>query len=220
MVAVEAVVFDAYGTLFDVHSVSARCESLFPGSGIALSRLWRAKQLEYTWLRSMMQRYECFDAVTADALRFACDALGLQWSETLGGTLMQEYLRLQPYPEVAGALSSLSRYRRAILSNGSLQMLAPLVAHAGLAGHLDAVLSVDRLRVFKPDPRVYQSAVDLLEVRKERIAFVSSNAWDIAGATHFGLRTFWIRRGNAPPERLGARPEATVRDLNALAALL
>jgi len=215
-----AIVFDAFGTLFDVHSVADRCEQLFPGRGTALSQLWRTKQLEYTWLRSLMQRYENFDTVTEAALRFACEALGLSCAESACDALMQEYLHLAPYPEVPAALSALASYRRAILSNGSPSMLQPLLAHSGMEKEFTAVLSVDSLQVYKPDPRVYQSAVDALSVPKQFIAFVSSNFWDIAGATHFGFRAFWINRSNGPADNLGVQPEARLRSLTELAALL
>ena len=218
--ATRAIVFDAYGTLFDVHSVIARCGSIFPGQGSALSRLWRSKQLEYTWLRTLMQRYESFDVITASALQFACEALGLAWTQSTRDALLDEYLRLRPYPEACGALAELSDHRRAILSNGSPAMLEPLVAHNGMAQYFDAVLSVDPLRVYKPDPRVYQSAVDRLGVEPSQIAFVSSNFWDISGASHFGFRTFWINRGGAGPDYLGAHPTAILHSLEELRTLL
>ncbi len=218
--ATQAIVFDAYGTLFDVHSVIAQCESIFPGKGSDLSRLWRSKQLEYTWLRTLMQRYESFDAITASALRFACEALGLAWTQSTQDALLDEYLRLRPYPEACGALAGLSGHRRAILSNGSPAMLDALVASNGMAQYFDAVLSVDPLRVYKPDPRVYQSAVDRLGVAPAQIAFVSSNFWDVSGASHFGFRTFWINRGSAGPDYLGARPAAILHSLEELRTLL
>jgi len=217
---IDAIVFDAYGTLFDVHSVIARCEAMFPGKGSALSQLWRSKQLEYTWLRTLMQRYERFDSVTSAALRFACEALELECTDSARETLLQEYLRLRPYPEVPTALAALAGHRRVILSNGSPDMLHPLVSHNGMTHLFDAVLSVDSLRLYKPDPRVYQSAVDVLGIESSRIAFVSSNFWDISGATHFGLRTFWINRTGAPPDHLGARPAAVLRALDELPSLL
>ncbi len=220
MSATDAVIFDAYGTLFDVHSVIARCESMFPGKGSALSQLWRSKQLEYTWLRTLMQRYERFDSVTAAALRFACEALGLQCSDAARESLLQEYLRLRPYPEVPGALTALAGRRRVILSNGSPDMLQPLISHNGMTQLFDAVLSVDSLRVYKPDPRVYQSAANILGIDASRIAFVSSNFWDISGATHFGLRTYWINRTGAAPDDLGARPAAVLRTLDELPGMI
>jgi len=215
-----AIVFDAFGTLFDVHSVAARGEQLFPGHGTALSQLWRSKQLEYTWLRSLMQRYENFDTVTEAALRFACKALGLSCSDTARETLLQEYLHLAPYQEVPAALSALGSYRRAILSNGTPGMLQPLLSNNRLEQEFAAVLSVDSLKVYKPDPRVYQSAVEVLGVAKQAIAFVSSNFWDVSGATHFGFRTFWINRSGAPADELGVQPEARLGSLDELPALL
>jgi 2-haloacid dehalogenase len=204
----EALVFDAYGTLFDVHSVARRSEAFWPGKGAALSQLWRAKQLEYTWLRSLMRRYVPFSQVTREALEYACASLGLALDAARTQALMQEYQRLATYPEVPGALAAL-KTRKAILSNGSPDMLEPLVRQSGLA--LDAVLSVDEVKVFKPAPEVYQLAVDRLGVEKEAIGFVSSNCWDALGAKSFGFRVFWINRLAAPVDALGFQPDRIVR---------
>jgi 2-haloacid dehalogenase len=206
--ALKALVFDAYGTLFDVHSVVQRSEAFWPGRGATLSQLWRAKQLEYTWQRSLMRRYVPFSQVTREALEYACAALGLALDAGRTQALMQEYLRLATYPEVPAALAAL-RARKAILSNGSPDMLEPLVAQSGLA--LDAVLSVDEAKVFKPAPEVYQLAVDRLGVAKDEIGFVSSNCWDALGAKSFGLRVFWINRQGAPVDALGFRPDRIVQ---------
>jgi 2-haloacid dehalogenase len=207
----DALVFDAYGTLYDVHSVVKRCEGFFPGAGARLSQLWRAKQLEYTWLRSLMRRYAPFSAVTRDALAFACQALSLDPGPAQVEALMAEYNRLSPFPGVANALAKM-KGRKAILSNGSPDMLEPLVRHSGLA--LDAVVSVDEVRVFKPAPEVYELAVRRLGVAKERIGFVSSNGWDAAGAKSFGFQVFWLNRSGAPAERLGFRPDRTITALD------
>ena len=215
-----AIVFDAYGTLFDVHSVARRGEELYPGNGMALSRLWRTKQLEYTWLRSLMGRYEDFEAVTAAALRFACAALGLPWSAQSSAALMDQYVRLAPYPEVPGALDALTEHKLAILSNGSPSLLESLVRNTGLASHFAAVLSVDPLRIYKPHPSVYQLAVDQLGIEARDIAFISSNFWDAAGATAFGFRTFWINRSVAKPDELGLEPQAVLSSLDQLPGLL
>jgi 2-haloacid dehalogenase len=215
-----AVVFDAYGTLFDVHSVIQRSDQLFPGKGAALSQLWRTRQLEYTWLRSLMGRYEDFGSITQAALRFACRTLGLPSTEATEQALLQEYLRLKPYPEVVAAIAALADRPLAILSNGSPAMLDALVASAGLTAHFDAVISVDRVRIYKPHPSVYQLAVDELGVSRERIAFISSNFWDVSGATAFGFRTYWINRGNAVPEELGFQPFAVLRGLDELVRAL
>ena len=217
---IQAVVFDAYGTLFDVHSVIRRCEALFPGKGPALSQSWRAKQLEYTWLRSLMGRYEDFGAVTVAALRYSCRALGLELSRDAEQALIDEYLRLAPYPEVPSALEALAGRKLAILSNGSPATLTPLVANAGLAQRFHSVLSVDSLRVFKPHPSVYQLAVDRLGVPKGAIAFISSNFWDVCGATSFGFRTYWINRAGAQPDELGFAPAAVLTRLDELPAAL
>jgi 2-haloacid dehalogenase len=209
----EALVFDAYGTLYDVHSVRRRCETCFPGKGAALSQLWRTKQLEYTWQRSLMQRYAPFSVVTRDALAYSCAALGLPLAQH-EPALMDEYLRLAAFPEVPAALGRL-RLKKAILSNGSPDMLDPLVRNSGL--RFDAVLSVDELEIYKPAPQVYELAVRRLSVPKERIGFVSSNCWDALGAKSYGFTVYWINRSAAPVDKLGFAPDAEVQSLSELA---
>jgi len=211
---VRALVFDAYGTLFDVHSVARRCESFWPGKGAALSQAWRAKQLEYTWLRSLMRRYRPFSEVTLEALACACESLALSLTEKQSKTLMDEYLTLATFPDVADFLQNLKIKKRAILSNGSPDMLDPLVRHSGLG--FDAVLSVDTVKVFKPAPAVYELAAKKLNIPKERIGFVSSNCWDALGAKSFGFRVYWINRFAAPLDRLGFAPDKTIRTLSDL----
>ena len=215
-----ALVFDAYGTLYDVHTVVALCDRFWPGKGGAVSQLWRTKQLEYTWQRSLMQRYAPFSRVTEAGLRHACAALGLELSDTQAATLMQQYLNLSLYPDAMPALEALHGRKLAILSNGSPDMLDPLVAASGLDQVLDAVLSVAEVRIFKPDPRVYQIAVDRLGVPKEAIGFVSSNCWDACGARSFGFLTYWINRAGAPLDALDATPDHTIARLTDLSALL
>jgi 2-haloacid dehalogenase len=207
----EAFVFDAYGTLYDVHSVAARCESCWPGQGMRVSQLWRAKQLEYTWQRSLMQRYVPFSTVTRDALTYACEALGLTLEDRHVEDLMSEYLRLETYPEVRDALRNLGG-KQAILSNGSPDMLEPLVQHSGL--RFDQVISVDELRTFKPAPQVYELAVKKMRISKERIGFVSSNCWDALGAKSYGFKVYWINRAKAPLDRLGFKPDAILTTLD------
>jgi 2-haloacid dehalogenase len=209
--AAEAMVFDAYGTLYDVHSVVARCESCWPGKGTQLSQLWRAKQLEYTWQRSLMQRYAPFSTVTREALAYACEALGLELSVAQMEGLMGEYHRLATYPDVAQTLKKLGK-KQAILSNGSPDMLLALVENSGL--RFDAVISVDELRVFKPAPQVYELAVRKLGIRKDKIGFVSSNCWDALGAKSYGFTVYWINRLKAPVDRLGFKPDAILTSLN------
>jgi 2-haloacid dehalogenase len=215
-VKIEAVIFDAYGTLFDVHSVVARCDELFPGRGKELSQLWRAKQLEYSWLRSLMGRYEPFESITRDALAYSCRVLGLALADASVSTLMRQYRQLTAYTDVPSTLQALKHRKLAILSNGSPDMLQAVVAHAGLQSAFDAVLSVDQLRIYKPHPSVYQTAVDKLNVTAEQIAFISSNFWDVTGATAFGFRTFWINRSAAQPDELGYRPRAVLNGLEEL----
>jgi 2-haloacid dehalogenase len=212
--SIQAWVFDAYGTLYDVHSVAQRCNGFWPGQGAALSQLWRTKQLEYTWQRSLMQRYVPFSQVTREALAYACEALRLDLSVPRMEALMSEYLRLSPYPDVREALKKLEGTQLAILSNGSPDMLDPLVQDSGLP--LDAVLSVDSLKIFKPAPQVYQLAVERLGVAKEHIGFVSSNCWDALGAKAFGFSVYWINRLGAPVDRLGFAPDRLLTTLSEL----
>jgi 2-haloacid dehalogenase len=217
-----ALVFDAYGTLFDVHSVAALCEELWPGKGESLSRAWRTKQLEYTWLRSLMRRYQDFTRVTENALRHACAAAGAALGDEQLRRLMEAYLRLSPFPEVNEALAALKqkKLRLAILSNGSPAMLRPLVKNAGLREVFHAVVSVDELEIYKPAPAVYRLAVEKLDVPKRAIGFVSSNCWDACGAKAFGFTTFWINRGGAPLDDLGAVPDHVIASLAELPALV
>ena len=212
----EALVFDAYGTLFDVHSVLQRCESCWPGKGAAVSQAWRAKQLEYTWQRSLMQRYVPFSTVTRDALAYACEALGLDLTAAQLEGLMGEYLMLAAYPDVPGALQKLKGRKLAILSNGSPDMLLPLVKNSGL--EFDAVISVDALKIFKPAPQVYEIATRQLGTRN--IGFVSSNCWDAMGAKSFGFTVYWINRAGAPVDRLGFAPDGVLKSLGDLPEVL
>jgi len=217
-----ALVFDAYGTLFDVHSVVELCDQFWPGKGAQVSHLWRAKQLEYSWLRSLMRRYQDFAQVTQAALDYACAALGLALDEKARSRLLLAYRELATYPEVAGTLAALKalRIRLAILSNGSPSMLRPLVAHAGLSRLVGTVLSVDPRKTYKPSPAVYRLAVERLRVPKSAIGFVSSNCWDTCGAKAFGFRTFWINRAGAPVDLLGVVPDQIIRRLDELPELI
>jgi 2-haloacid dehalogenase len=214
---IDAWVFDAYGTLFDVHSVTETTERLFPGQGAALSQRWRAKQLDYTWQRSLMERYVDFNRVTTDALAFACEALQLPLSTQAAEAMLNAYRYLKPFADAVDALNAQrGKARLAILSNGTPDMLHAVVAHNALEGLFDAVLSVDALRVYKPDPRVYQMAVERLGIPRERVGFVSSNGWDAAGAKAFGFNVVWVNRTAAPLERLGVEPDAVITELRLL----
>jgi len=216
----QAVVFDAYGTLFDVHSVIAHCNRKFPGQGAELSKLWRTKQLEYTWLRSLTERYEDFWTVTQSALAFACRSLTLPCPPETCEELMESYLRLETFPEVKPALDKLSQHKLAILSNGSPKMLAAAVENSGLRGRFTDVISADGVKIYKPSPRVYGLVSQHLGVPDSAIAFVSSNFWDIAGAKSFGFWTCWVNRCNLSEDELGVKPDATVDSLDGLIHVL
>ena len=219
---VGAAVFDAYGTLFDVHAIVARAEALMPRHGAALSRLWRAKQLEYTWLQSLMgpSTRQDFEAVTAHALDYAIDELGLQLASPERRSLCDAYLTLSPFPEALAALGALAPRPRWILSNGTPAMLEALVRHHRLDAHIDGILSVEAAGIYKPSPRVYQLAVDRIGVPAARIGFVSANGWDAIGAKAFGLVSFWINRAGGPVDRHGPAPDRILASLADLPALL
>jgi 2-haloacid dehalogenase len=216
---VQGLLFDAYGTLFDVHSVveTGRAVTSDPH---ALSALWRQKQLEYTWLRSLMGRYEDFGSVTESALTFACRRLGLRLSAAERQRLLDAYLALDAFPEVRDVLDRLRDLPCAILSNGAPRMLEAVVGHNALEAHLRAVISVDEVRTFKPHPAVYALGPARLGLPRDRIGFVSSNGWDVAGAKAFGFQVAWVNRQEAPLEELGVAPDLEVRDLGALASAL
>lgn len=216
MARIKALVFDAYGTLFDVHSVISLCDQLFPSQGAALSQLWRAKQLEYTWLYSLMGRYQDFWEVTEKALVYACKALDLPCQSSSRGRLMEAYLHLELFPDVRPALDALSHYVLAILSNGSPRMLKAVVESAGLVGAFAAVISVDEVRVYKPSPKVYRLAPQKLGLDKAAVGFVSANCFDVIGAGAFGFWTCWLNRTGAAADELGVGPDATVGRLTEL----
>jgi 2-haloacid dehalogenase len=217
---IKALVFDAYGTLFDVRSVLRRCEEVFPGHGSDLTGLWRTKQLEYTWLRSLMGRYEDFWQITQDGLVFACRSLGLAPTHDQIEHLMQAYLTLSPFPEIAAALEALSTVPCSILSNGSPKMLNDVVRNAGLAWRFQHILSVDAVRTYKPHPTVYQLAEIHCGIRRGEIGFVSSNAWDVAGGKAFGFEAIWLNRQNAPAEELGVQPDRIIHSAMELKSLV
>lgn len=218
---VTACVFDAYGTLFDVHSAVRRHADRVGPVGAAVSQLWRTKQLEYTWLRTLMGRYVDFAAVTADALDVALATHAVH-DPALRSDLLQAYLDLDAYPEVVEVLHALAERRVvcAILSNGTEAMLNAAVSAAGLEGLLDPVLSVDPLGVYKPDPRVYRHAIDVLDRPVDEILFVSANHWDAMGAAQAGLAVAWINRNRQEPEHLGKSADHQLPNLRGLVALL
>lgn len=239
---IRAYVFDAYGTLFDVQSVSAVTDAAFPGHGEIITQVWRMKQLEYSWLCSLMGDYQDFWSVTRRALTYTLGILGLQPTEALFDDLAEAYNRLTPYPDAAAALAALTGVRRAILSNGSPAMLQALVGNSPLAPYIEDTISVDAKRCFKPDPRAYELVEEQLGVKPQEVMFVSSNGFDIAGAKRFGFNVARISRvpqaalaaelaaaGSLPAsafyralrtqeEVLGHAPDVVVTSLSELAA--
>jgi 2-haloacid dehalogenase len=218
---IRACVFDAYGTIFDFASAAARCQELPEQQRAALTSIWRDKQLQYTWLRTLQGRYVDFWQVTGDALDFALDSLDLQ-NSVLRDRLMDLYRVLAAFPEVPDLLRTLkqSGFKTAILSNGTAAMLDSAVASAGLGALFDAVLSADAVGAFKTHPKVYQYALDQLGVPASAVAFQSCNAWDAHGAADFGMRVVWCNRYGQRRERLPGSPDHEIRTLAELPGLL
>ncbi|MFM8464466.1 MAG: haloacid dehalogenase type II [Burkholderiaceae bacterium] len=216
--SLRAILFDAYGTLFDVYAVAAEAERQFPAKGAELASLWRDKQIEYTRLRTLSNTYQPFQAVTRDALQFACNKLGLVLDQRIQTQLMAQYNRLTPFPENLNVLNELKRkgIALAILSNGNPEMLAPVVKAAGMESVFDHVISAHTVKKFKTAPEIYQLGLDRLGIAAKDSLFVSSNGWDICGAAWFGYPTFWVNRSAAPSEVLGVTPDGEGRSLNDL----
>ena len=191
---IKAVVFDAYGTLYDIQSVATVTEEAFPGYGDIITQIWRIKQLEYSWLRSLMGRYEDFSVVTRESLAYTLRVLGLAHDAAVFDRIMDKYLHLDLYPDALSTLAALKGRKLAILSNGSSDMLNALVKNSGLDRVLDATISVDRKRIFKPSPETYTLIESNLGTRPTEVLFVSSNPWDACGAKAFGLNVAWIER--------------------------
>jgi len=193
-VTIKAVVFDAYGTLFDIQSVAAVTEEAFPGYGDIITQIWRIKQLEYTWLRSLMRRYQDFSVVTRDSLAYTLRVLGLAHDNDVFDRIMDKYLHLDLYADATTTLAAMRNRKLAILSNGSPAILDALVANSGLDRVLDATISVDSERIFKPAPEAYTLIESVLGAPPAEVLFVSSNPWDACGAKAFGLNVAWIER--------------------------
>ncbi len=218
---IDACVFDAYGTLFDYASASARCKEALGPDWQVFSDLWRRKQLEYTWLRSLMGRHADFWHVTGESLDYAL-AFTKRNDPALRAQLMQQFLSLDAFPEVPRALEALKKadIKTAILSNGSPTMLTAALNSSGITRLIDAAISVEAAGIFKPHPSVYQLAVDRFNVPVNRICFFSSNGWDVCGAAAFGYRAVWVNRYQMPPERLPVGPEVVLRTLDDIPGLL
>ena len=214
---IKAYVFDAYGTLFDVHSAVARHSDMVGENPARVSEIWRSKQLEYTWTRSGMGRYKDFWTLTAEALDFALKAVPGSNADS-AKVLMEAYLSLDCYEEVPAVLKALKEagHKTAILSNGSPEMLSAAVQSAGLSEYLDDEFSVDAIGVFKTDPATYAMITDEYGVAPHEVAFQSSNRWDIAGATAFGFQCHWINRTGQPDEYFDLAPKQVLQDLRGL----
>ncbi|MDA1315443.1 MAG: haloacid dehalogenase type II [Acidobacteria bacterium] len=214
---IRACVFDAYGTLFDVNSAAEAEKEVLAENWKPLADTWRTKQLQYTWLRALMRRHADFWQVTGDALDFAMAESGLS-DPALRQRLMDLYLRLNAYPEVKSTLEQLKQrgMQLAILSNGAPRMLAAAAENAAITGLLDAILSVEEVRTFKPNPAVYQLAVDRLGLAPREICFLSSNSWDAYAAKAFGFQVLWCNRFGQPPERIPETPDGEIGNLREL----
>jgi 2-haloacid dehalogenase len=238
--AIRALVFDAYGTLYDVQSVRSLAIDLCGDKGEIITQLWRLKQLEYTWLRTLMRSYEDFWSVTRAALEFSLTSVGIAPTSPLCDELMDGYLHLNLYAEAPQALESLRDHKLAILSNGSPRMLEALVHSAGIAGRFTAVVSCDEVKRYKPEPACYALVEPALQISKQEVLFISSNGFDVAGAKRYGFKVAWIERaGDLPPpqdsqvgpaafyrllrggaEQLGYQPDFHLKRLTDLAAVL
>jgi 2-haloacid dehalogenase len=218
---IDVCVFDAYGTLFDYASAAMRCKDALGADWVGVSELWRRKQLEYTWLRSLMGRHADFWHVTGESLDYVL-AVYKRQDPSLRALLMQQFLSLDCYGDVKEMLEKLraAGMKTAILSNGTPTMLTAAVNSTGISRLLDGIYSVEKVGIFKPHPSVYQIVVDAFGVVPARICFMSSNGWDAAGAAAFGFRTVWVNRGGQPVENLPGHPDATLTSLAELPALL
>ncbi|RSL31951.1 haloacid dehalogenase type II [Salibacterium salarium] len=214
----KVLVFDVYGTLFDVHSITTTCEKYFPGCGEAISKLWREKQIQYTFLRQAMGKYQPFSSVTRDALQFAAAFYNQQLTPAIEADLLEAYKSLELYPESKQVLETLkdNQYTLLVFSNGSKDMLEPLLRQAGVEKDMDYVLSVDDVKQYKPSPAAYHLILDTIECRRDHITFLSSNGWDISGAKAFGFTTAWINRSGQPVEGLQLPPDDTYASLSPL----
>ena len=227
---IKAVVFDAYGTLFDVYSIQALAEELYPSHGADIAVKWRDKQIEYTRLitqsdphnSSGSKYYQPFWELTRLSLEYTLDRLKLDSSSDQVNKLMEQYSRLTPFPENLAVLQKIKvmGLTTAILSNGSPEMLASAVKSAGMEDVLDHIISVDRIRLFKTSPESYGLVQQTISVSKQEVLFVSSNAWDALGATWYGFKTLWINRQNLPTEAIGQQPDYIGSDLTTVVDVL
>jgi 2-haloacid dehalogenase len=216
---IKAVVFDAYGTLYDIQSVAAVTEETFPDYGDIITQIWRIKQLEYSWLRSLMGRYESFAAITRESLGYTLRVLGLSYEPEAFERIIDKYLHLDLYPDAMATLAAMKDHKLAILSNGSPDMLNALVRNSGLDRVLDATISVDGNKIFKPSPLAYSLIESTLAIAPASVLFVSSNPWDACGAKAFGLNVAWIERVTPEAMALACVESETIAPLTLFKAL-
>jgi len=218
---IKACVFDAYGTLFDFNSAVDICSKEVGEKSEELSTIWRQKQIQYTWLRSMMDEYVDFWQITGDALDYAMSAISVK-NDKLQNRLMQLYKKLELFPEVSNVLNNVKNgnISTAVLSNGTQEMLFNVIEHSNLSHLIDVVISADEVGVYKPHPKVYQLAVNSLGVNPEEICFMSSNAWDAHGAKSFGFKVIWINRYQLPHEQIPTKPDIIINSLEPISYLL
>lgn len=214
---IKAIVFDAYGTLFDVQSLTQRLQRHFDDQASAINQIWRQKQLQYTWLRALMQRYVPFSQVTMEALSFACETLGQALREAQKQDLLDGYYSISAFEQVQAAIPGLAeRFPLAVLSNADEAMLGAALRNAQLESHFAHVLSVDQVQCYKPDPRVYQLAVDAFGLKPSQICFVSSNTWDVAGAKSFGFQVAWLDHHDGTQDHLGQPADYLIKNVSNL----
>ncbi|ANU10895.1 haloacid dehalogenase, type II [Planococcus antarcticus DSM 14505] len=213
---IKTFLFDVYGTLFDVTAIKNECEELYPGYGETISQTWRTKQVEYFMLRQLMGNYATLYSITHQALKYALKENDLKSNEQIEHQLLKAYLHLPLYDEVEKVLTELKDQKLVVFSNGSHDMLDPLIENAGLKDLFSEVLSIDEIKEFKPVPASYQYVVEKLKLENQEVLFMSSNGWDISGAKNFGFQTAWINRKNLPVEELELEPDYIFSDLNGL----
>lgn len=214
--SIKAFIFDVYGTLFDVYSLKKLCNDLYPEKGEKISQSWRTKQIEYFFLRQLMGNYEPFLNITKDALKYAIKEHDEQLNEQKEKQLLEAYLHLVPYPEVQDVLKQLEYKQLVVFSNGSHDMLDPLIQNSGLSNFFNYTISIDEVKQYKPTLASYRHALETLGIKREEVLFISSNGWDISGAKNFGFQTAWINRNNLPIEELDLVPDNIYSDLTGI----
>lgn len=219
----EIIAFDVYGTLFDVYSLGDICEKYLGEKGKEICTLWRQKQLEYSFLRELMENYIEFSKITKDALEYACEVHNVKLTKDTELTLLQAYSNMKPYDEVLNVLNELKKRENtklAVFSNGDLHMLMPLLKNNNMVDKFHEILTVDEEKHYKPSSKAYSIVTEKFNVSPKDVTFLSCNTWDIAGATNFGFKTIWVNRNNLVLDKLSVTPYKTIKDLNELPNIL